>query len=99
MGTCHIQQQSIFSMVLVFPSLLMIVHNIIINTIKSSNYRLFLSCILSTGNRCLKPTYHLKAITLVILHSSRRRFIIIYIKNLLKIIRGATRTPITDDPK
>nr|QGA84531.1 AC5 protein [Crassocephalum yellow vein virus] len=99
MGTCHIQQQSIFSMVLVFPSFLVIVHYIIINTIKSSNYRLLLSCILSTGNRCLKPTYDLKAITLVILHSSRRRFIIIHIEDLLKIIGGTTGSPVTDDPE
>ncbi|ABL73902.1 C5 [Tobacco leaf curl Thailand virus] len=55
MSTCHIQQQSIFSMVLVLPSFLVIVNYIIINTIKLSNNRLLLRCILSTSHRCLEP--------------------------------------------
>nr|WAQ69899.1 AC5 [Tomato yellow leaf curl Thailand virus] len=99
MSTCHIQQQSIFSMVLVLPSFLVIVNYIIINTIKLSNNRLLLSCILSTSHRCLKPPYNLETITLVVLYSSSAGFIIIYIKDLLKIIRRSSRTPIPNYPK
>nr|QTZ97477.1 C5 protein [Tomato leaf curl Chuxiong virus] len=86
-------------MILVLPSFLVIVHYIIIYTIKSSNYRLFLSCILPTSHRCLKPPQDLIAISLVILNSRSRRFIIIHIKNLLKIIRGTGRTPVPDNPE
>nr|QIH45472.1 C5 protein [Synedrella leaf curl virus] len=99
MSTCHIQQQSIFSMVLVLPSFLVIVNYIIINTIKLSNNRLLLSCILSTSHRCLEPPYNLETITLVVLHSSSAGFIIIYIKHLLKIIRRSSRTPISNYPE
>nr|QIH55795.1 C5 protein [Tobacco leaf curl Yunnan virus] len=99
MSTCHIQQQSIFSMILVLPSFLVIVHYIIIYTIKSSNYRLFLSCILSTSHCCLEPPYHLETITLVVLHGCSAGFIIIDIKDLLKIIRRSSRTPISNYPK
>nr|QIJ32375.1 C5 protein [Malvastrum yellow vein Honghe virus]QIJ32387.1 C5 protein [Malvastrum yellow vein Honghe virus]QIJ32396.1 C5 protein [Malvastrum yellow vein Honghe virus] len=99
MSTCHIQQQSILSVILVLPSFLMIINYIIINTIKSPNDSLFLSCILSTSHRCLKPPQDLIAITLVILNSRSRRFIIIHIKNLLKVIRSASRTPISNNPK
>nr|AWK29919.1 AC5 [Tomato leaf curl Gujarat virus] len=86
-------------MVFVLPSFLVVIHYIIINTIKSSNYRLLLGCILSTGNRRIKPPYDLKAITLVILNSSSRGLIIIDVKNLLKITGSPTRTPITYYPK
>nr|QNN30757.1 AC5 [Tomato leaf curl virus] len=55
MSTCHIQQQSILSMIFVLPSFLVIINYVIINTKKSSNYRLLFGCILSSSNSRLKP--------------------------------------------
>nr|QIH55934.1 C5 protein [Malvastrum yellow vein Yunnan virus]QIH55935.1 C5 protein [Malvastrum yellow vein Yunnan virus]QIH55945.1 C5 protein [Malvastrum yellow vein Yunnan virus]QIH55960.1 C5 [Malvastrum yellow vein Yunnan virus]QIH56030.1 C5 protein [Malvastrum yellow vein Yunnan virus] len=86
-------------MVLILPSFLVIIHYIIINTIKLSNNRLLLRCILSTGHRCLEPPDNLETITLVVFHSCRGRLIIINIKNLLKIIRRSSRTSIPNYPE
>nr|CUH74524.1 AC5 protein [Croton yellow vein mosaic virus] len=89
MSTCHIQQQSILSVIFILPSFLVIIHHIIVNTIEFPNYSLFLSSILTTCDCCLKPPQHLKTITLIVLHSSRRWLIIINIENLLEIIWGS----------
>nr|UZP47998.1 AC5a protein [Tomato leaf curl virus] len=89
MSTCHIQQQSILSVILILSSFLMIINHIIVNTIKLPNYSLLLSSILTTCYCCLEPPQNLKSITLVVLHSSRRGLIIINIKHLLEIIWGS----------
>ncbi|ACM45546.1 AC5 [Bhendi yellow vein Bhubhaneswar virus] len=99
MSTCHIQQQSILSVIFILPSFLVIIHHIIVNTIKFPNYSLFLSSILTTCDCCLKPPQHLKTITLVVLHSSRRGLIIKHIEYFTKILWFICRTSITNKEK
>ncbi|ADO40831.1 AC5 protein [Bhendi yellow vein India virus [India:Sonipat:OY96:2005]] len=99
MGTCHIQQQSILSVIFILPSFLVIIHHIIVNTIEFPNYSLFLSSILSSCNCRLKPPQNLESITLVVLYSSRRRLVVINIEHLLQIVWFVCRTPVSHEEK
>nr|WML23778.1 AC5 [Okra enation leaf curl virus]WML23796.1 AC5 [Okra enation leaf curl virus] len=99
MSTCHIQQQSILSVIFILPSFLVIIHHVIVNTIEFPNWNLFLTSILSSCNCRLKPPQNLESITLVVLYSSRSRLVVNNIEHLLEIVGGACRTPVSHDPK
>nr|UVJ88633.1 ac5 protein [Horsegram yellow mosaic virus] len=83
-------------MIVILPSFLMVVNNMIINTIKSANYSLLLTSILATGHSGMKLTHDLITITKIVLHSCSTGFIIIHVKNLTKVLGRSIRTPITN---
>nr|ADB96024.1 AC5 [Horsegram yellow mosaic virus] len=83
-------------MIVILPGFLMIVNNMVINTIKSANNGLLLARILATGNGGMKLTHDLITITKIILHCGSTGFIIIHVKNLTKVLRRSIRTPITN---
>ncbi|CAJ57819.2 AC5 protein [Vernonia yellow vein virus] len=95
MSTCHIQQQSVLSMVIILSSLLMIVNNIIIQPHEFLNHCLLLACILTTSNSCVELPQYLIPIPQIIFDSSSARLIIIHVKNLTKIHGSPKRTTIS----
>ncbi|ADO40824.1 AC5 protein [Bhendi yellow vein India virus [India:Tumkur:OYTumkur:2006]] len=97
MSTCHIQHQGILRMILVFPCLLLIVNNIIINPNKLLNQRLFLCTILSTSNSCIPFPQDLVTIPMHILHSSSARLVVKHVEDLSKILRLVNWTSITNE--
>nr|QIH55897.1 C5 protein [Malvastrum yellow vein Baoshan virus] len=96
MGTCHIQHQGILGMILVLPSLLLVINNIIINPNKLLNQSLFLCSILSTSDGCIPLPQDLVTISMHILHSRSARLVVKHVENLPKILRRAGRTSISD---
>nr|AWV91706.1 C5 [Hollyhock leaf curl virus] len=96
MGTCHIQHQGILRMILIFPCLLLIVNNIIVNSDKLLDQGLFLSSILTTRNCCIPFPQHLVAISMNILDSSGAGLVVKHVEDLSKILRLIHRPSITD---
>nr|WGV36142.1 AC5 [Horsegram yellow mosaic virus] len=83
-------------MIVILRCFLMVVNNMIINTIKSANYSLLLARILATSHGGMKLTHDLITITKIVLHSGSTGFIIIHVKNLTKVLGRSKRTPITN---
>nr|AHA82221.1 AC5 [Tomato leaf curl Joydebpur virus] len=86
MGTRHIQHQCILTMILILASLLLVIHNIIINPNKLLHESLLLRCVLTTCNGCMPLPQHLIPVTMHILDSSSTRLIIEHVKHLTKIL-------------
>nr|UTQ11628.1 AC5 protein [Mungbean yellow mosaic virus] len=82
-------------MVFILRCLLVVVNNIIINTIKFTNYGLLLARILATSNCGLKLTHDLITITKIVLHSCSTGFIVIHVKHLTKVLWRAKWTSVT----
>ncbi|ADO40505.1 AC5 protein [Cotton leaf curl Bangalore virus [India:Bangalore:OY136A:2005]] len=99
MGTSHIQHQSILRMILIVPSLLLVINNIIINPNKLLNQCLFLRCVLSTSNSCMPLPQHLITISMHILHRSSTRLVVKHIEHLSKILWLVNRTTVTNKKK
>ncbi|AGS12479.1 AC5 protein [Hedyotis uncinella yellow mosaic virus] len=99
MSTCHVQQQSILSVILILSSLLMIITNMIVQLHKLPHQSLFLARILSTSSHSSKSTKNLISTPKIILNSSRTRLIIIHIKNLSEIHRSPKGTSIPNNKK
>nr|WLD18036.1 C5 Protein [Chilli leaf curl virus] len=85
-GTRHIQHQCILTMILILASLLLVIHNIIINPNKLLHESLLLRCVLATCNGCMPLPQHLVPVTMHILDSCRTRLIVKHVKNLTKIL-------------
>nr|CBY85308.1 hypothetical protein [Cotton leaf curl Gezira virus] len=100
MSTCHIQQQSILSMVLILRSFLLVINNLTVNLKKPTNKSLFLHPRRTTSYSSTKLTHHLETISIIILYSSSTWLIIKHVKNLTKIHRGIPiRSSITNKEK
>nr|WBT00803.1 C5 [Chilli leaf curl India virus] len=74
-------------MILILASLLLAVHNIIINPNKLLHESLLLRCIQTACHSCIPFAHNLIPITMNILHSRRAGLIIKHVKNLTKILR------------
>nr|ART89124.1 AC6 protein [Tomato leaf curl Joydebpur virus] len=85
-STRHVQHQCILTMVFILPSLLLVIHNIIINPNKLLHQSLLLRCVLTTCNGCMPLPEHLIPITMHVLHSSRTGLIIKHVKYLTKVL-------------
>nr|AFF58892.1 AC5 [Clerodendrum golden mosaic China virus] len=94
MGTCHIQQQSIFRMILILSGLLMVINNMIINPHKFLHKRLLLICVLTTGHSRIKLPYNLETISKIVLNGRSAWLVVIHIKHLAKIHRSTIGAPI-----
>ncbi|CAQ53912.1 AC5 protein [Rhynchosia yellow mosaic virus] len=86
-------------MVLILGCFLMVIHYVVVYTIKPINYSLFLARILTTGYSMMKLAQNLITITQIVLHRSGTRLIIIHVKNLSKIHRRSKRPPVSNELK
>nr|ANW72373.1 AC5 protein [Pepper leaf curl Yunnan virus]QIH13652.1 C5 protein [Pepper leaf curl Yunnan virus]QIH13660.1 C5 protein [Pepper leaf curl Yunnan virus]QIH13666.1 C5 protein [Pepper leaf curl Yunnan virus]QIH13676.1 C5 protein [Pepper leaf curl Yunnan virus] len=83
-------------MILVLRLFLMIINNMSVNPHKLLHQCLFFGRILPTSNHIIELANHLKPVPEIILHSTSAWLIVITIKNLLKIHRSTTRSPISN---
>ncbi|AGG37867.1 AC5 [Corchorus yellow vein mosaic virus] len=97
MSTCHIQHQSILTMILVLASLLLVIDNIIINPNKLLHESLFLGRILTTSNRSMPLPKDLITIPMHILDSRGARLVVEHVEHLPKILRLINGTTITNE--
>nr|QBY34622.1 AC6 [Tomato leaf curl virus] len=86
-------------MILIFASLLLVVHNIIINPNKLLHESLLLRCILTPCHSCMPLPEHLVPIPMHIFHRHRAGLIIKHVKNLTKILRLINRPSIPNKEK
>ncbi|ANX99785.1 ac5 [Senna leaf curl virus] len=95
MGACHVQHQSILTMVLILASFLLVINDIIVNPNKLLHESLFFSSILPTGNRSMPFTKNLITVTMNILHSCSTWLVVKHVEDLAKILRLVNRTTVT----
>ncbi|AFM77722.1 AC5 [French bean leaf curl virus] len=95
MSTCHIQHQSILTMILILASFLLVIHNIIINPNKFLDKSLLLGRVLTTGHRGMPLTKNLVTVTMHILNRSRTGLIIEHVEYLAEILGLVHWTTIT----
>ncbi|QBP05527.1 AC5 [Papaya leaf curl Lucknow virus 2] len=84
-------------MILIFASLLLVVHNIIINPNKLLHESLLLRCILTPCHSCMPLPEHLVPIPMHIFHRHRAGLIIKHVKNLTKILRLVNWSTVTNE--
>nr|AHG95950.1 AC5 [French bean severe leaf curl virus] len=99
MSTCHIQHQSILTMILILASLLLVINYIIINPNKLLDQSLFLGSILTTCNRSMPLTKNLITIPMHILDGRGARLVVEHVEHLTKILWLINGTTITNEKK
>nr|AIA58677.1 AC5 [Solanum mosaic Bolivia virus] len=86
-------------MVLIFPSLLMVVHHVVVDLPKTLHKSLLVTCILSTSHLSIKLMHNLITITEIVLHCSSARLIVKHVEHLAKIHRCTIGSSISHQPE
>nr|UBR90596.1 AC5 protein [Cnidoscolus mosaic leaf deformation virus]UBR90602.1 AC5 protein [Cnidoscolus mosaic leaf deformation virus] len=86
-------------MILVFASLLVIIHHVIINLPKPLDCGLLVAGILSTGDFGIELVHHLETITKIVLNSRRSGLIIEHIKHLAKVHGSPVWSSVSHQPE
>nr|QIH45420.1 C5 protein [Ludwigia yellow vein Vietnam virus]QIH45440.1 C5 protein [Ludwigia yellow vein Vietnam virus]QIH45447.1 C5 protein [Ludwigia yellow vein Vietnam virus] len=81
-------------MVLVSSLLLMVVNNVIVDLPELLHHNLFLTRVLTSSERGLKPMQHLQTITKIVLNSGCTGLIVVHVECLAEPIGRCHRTPI-----
>nr|QMV80678.1 AC5 [Tomato mosaic severe dwarf virus] len=81
-------------MVLVFPSLLMVVHHMVVDLPEPLDNSLLVAGVLSTRNLSVESVHHLETIPEIVLHSRSTGLVVKHVEHLAKIHGRAIRSPI-----
>nr|QMV80700.1 C5 [Tomato mottle leaf curl virus] len=81
-------------MILVFPSLLMVVHHMVVDLPEPLDNSLLVAGVLSTCNLGIEPVQDLVTIAEIVLHRGSTGLVVKHVEHLAKIHGSAIRSPV-----